>query len=123
MRDHVIRGARGQKAQIVAAGGFMVGREPFDLVGVLGADVDLLVAEYQRGARRLSAAGVEYPDLHAEDSCVPLRGARDIADIDHEMIDRIDPERHGLSSSLQRMARARALHFSPGVALVTTRSR
>src|SRR4051794_24032865 len=45
MRDHIIRRARGEEAEVVAAGGFVVGSEPVDLVGVLRPHVDLLVPE------------------------------------------------------------------------------
>jgi hypothetical protein len=44
-------------------------------------------------------ARIEYSDLHAEDLSVPFRCPRDIGDIDHDMIERVDPELHGLSSS------------------------
>src|ERR1700722_5982512 len=96
MRDHLVGRTRGEKAQIVAARGFMVGGEPFDLVGVARPHVDLLVAEHQRRPRRLAGAGIEHPDLHAEDFLVPLRRARHVGNIDHEMIDRAYLDSHEL---------------------------
>src|SRR3954470_14990013 len=75
MRDDLF-GARGsEKAQIVAARGLMVGGEPFHLVGIARTYVALLVAEHQRGARRLAAAGIEHSYFHAEHVSVPLGGA------------------------------------------------
>src|ERR1700687_1274604 len=97
MRDHLVRRARGEKVQVLAAGGFMVGGEPLDLVGVARPHINLLVAEDKRCPRRLAGAGIEYGDLHAEDLLVPLRGARHIGDVDHEMIEGMDFDRHGLS--------------------------
>ena len=97
MRDHFIRRARGEKAQVVAAGGHMVGGEPVDLVAIDRPHVDLLVAEVQRGPRYPAPAGIEHPDLHAEDFCVPLRRARHISDVDDEMVEGIDLDRHELS--------------------------
>ena len=40
--------------------------------------VDLLVAEHQRGPRRLAVARIEHLDLHAEDLAVPLGRARHV---------------------------------------------
>jgi len=97
MRDHRFRRSGGEKGQIVAAGGFVVGGEPLDLVGVARPHVDFLVAEDQRGPRRLALARIEHPDLHAEDLCVPFGGTRDIGDVDHEMIEGVDFDGHGLS--------------------------
>src|SRR4051812_41505411 len=45
MRDDLLRPGRGEKAQIVAAGGLMVGGEPLHLVGIVRPHIDLLVAE------------------------------------------------------------------------------
>src|SRR5205807_1919931 len=45
MRDHVFRRGRSKKAQIVAAGGLVVGGEPLHFVGVARPHIDLLVAE------------------------------------------------------------------------------
>src|SRR6185437_6166213 len=56
MRHHLIRGASGEKAKIVAADGFMVHREPFDLVGIAWTHIDLLLAEDKRCPRRLARA-------------------------------------------------------------------
>src|SRR4051812_39543149 len=72
MRNHLLWRRRGEKAQIVAARGLEVRSEPLDLVGIARAHIDLLVTEYQRGARRLAAARIEHPDLHAEHLVVPL---------------------------------------------------
>jgi hypothetical protein len=94
MRDHLVRRARGQEAEIVTPCGFVIRREPFDLVGIARPHVDLLVAEQQRGPRRLARARIEYLDLHAEDPAVPLGGTRHVGDIDHEMIERIDLDGH-----------------------------
>src|SRR5882724_5670689 len=107
MRDHLLRRLRGEKAQIVAAGGLMVGREPLRLVGIKWPHIDLLVAEDQRGPGCLAFARIEHPDLHAEDCSIPLRRARHVRNIDHQVIERVDLESHGLSSS-SRLKRASA---------------
>src|SRR5205807_9907022 len=116
-----VRRARGEEAQIVAAGGLMIGGEPLDLVGALGPHVDLLAAEHERGARRLALARIEHLHLHAEDCPVPFGRARDVGDIDHEMIERMDLDRHALS--FRRYAcRAPLPHWPLSILLVTTRS-
>src|SRR3984893_2631026 len=61
MRDHLVRRARREEAEIVAAGGLMIGGEPLHLVGILRSHIDLLVAEYQRGPPGLARAGIEHP--------------------------------------------------------------
>jgi hypothetical protein len=88
MRDHLFRRARCEKAQIVAACGFMVRGEPLDLIGISWPHVDFLVAKDQRRPRRLAVAWIEHLYLHAKYLVVPLGGTRDIADIDNEMIER-----------------------------------
>src|SRR5436305_8345984 len=45
MCDDFVGPGRGEKAQIVAAGGLMVGGEPLHLVGIVRPHIDLLVAE------------------------------------------------------------------------------
>src|SRR2546430_453242 len=100
MRHHLFWRARGQKTQIVAPGGLMVGGEPFHLVGAVGPHIDLLVAEHQGGPRRLARTRIEHPDLHAENGCVPFCGTRDVGNIYHEMIERVDF--HGHASSFRR---------------------
>src|SRR5580704_10053429 len=77
----------------------MVSREPLDLAGVARPDIDFLVAEHQRCAGCPAGTGVEHPDLHAEDFSVPFGRARHVGDIDDEMIERVDLDRHVLSSS------------------------
>src|SRR5262249_39982754 len=47
MRDHLVRRTRSEEAKIVAAGGFVIGGEPLDLVGTFRPNVDLLGAEHQ----------------------------------------------------------------------------
>src|SRR4030088_1533553 len=84
MRDHLVRRARGEKAQIVTACGFMIRGEPLDLVGIARPHVDFLVAEDQRCPGGLAGARIEHGDLHAEDPLVPLRRARHVGHIDHE---------------------------------------
>src|SRR6201992_1004275 len=96
MRNNLIRCALREEAEIVAAGCFVIRGEPLHLVGAARPDVDLLIAEQERGSRRLARAGVEHLDLHAEDLAVPLGGSRDVGDIDHEMVERVDFDRHGL---------------------------
>src|SRR5258708_27341414 len=66
MRHHLFRRAGGEKAQIVAARGFMIRREPLDLVGIAWPHIDLLMAEHQRRPWRLARTRIENPDLHAE---------------------------------------------------------
>src|SRR5947207_15978765 len=118
MRDHLIRRARGQKAEVVAAGHFMVRSQPFDLVGIARPHIDFLIAEHQRGPFRFAVAGIEYLDLHAENLSVPLRCPRDIGDIDHDMIESADLYLHGLSSSSR--VYAYFSRWSPGAMIVTT---
>src|SRR6266566_2059007 len=107
MRDYLFRRARGEKAQIVTPRGFMVRGEPLDLVGTKRSHIDFLVAEDQRGPRRLAGTRIEYPDLHAEDFPIPLGGARHVGDIDDEMIERVNLDRHALSFRRGRGADAR----------------
>src|SRR4051794_37112012 len=97
MRDHLVRGACGQKAQIVTACGLVVGGEPLDLVGAARPHVDLLIAEHQRGSRCLARTGIEYADLHAEDGAIPFGGARHVGDVDHEMVEGVHLDGHDLS--------------------------
>src|ERR1700733_540313 len=120
MRDHLFRRRGGEKAQIVTAGGFMVRREPLGLVGVAWPHIDFLVAENQRRPGRVAVAGIEQPDLHAEYLPIPLGGTRDIGDIDHQMIERVDLDRHGLS--LRRGVDAGVAHGRRRGLLVTTRA-
>ena len=47
--------------------------------------------------QRLSVARIEHFDVHAEDFSIPFRGTRHVGDVDHEMIERMDFDRHGLS--------------------------
>jgi hypothetical protein len=47
--------------------------------------------------RRFAATGVEHLDFHAENLAVPLRCHRDIGDVDHEMIEGVNLDRHALS--------------------------
>src|SRR5215207_3093130 len=75
----------------------MVGGEPLDLVGAARPHIDFLVAEHQRGPRRLARAGIEHLDLHAENLPVPLGGTRHVGHIDDEMVERVNPDRHALS--------------------------
>src|SRR4051794_18668271 len=97
MRDHRCGGRPGKKAEIVTARGLVVGGEPFDLVGVARPHIDLLAAEYQRGARRPATARIEYCYLHAEYLAIPRRRTRDVRDIDDEVIEGMDLDGHGLS--------------------------
>src|SRR3954471_1725792 len=113
MRDDVFGGTRGEKAQIVAPCGLMVGGKPPELVSPDRSHVDFLVTEHQRGTARLTLARVEHADLHAEDCSVPFRGARDVADIDDEMIDRAYLDRHELILWSRLVARLRYWPLSP----------
>src|SRR5215831_3876619 len=104
----------------------MVGGEPLDLIGILGPHIDLLIAEHQRRAR-LALAWIEHLHLHAEYRPVPFGGPRDVGDVDHEVIESMNFDRH--SSSFRRDAilsprrgAARAPHWPPAAKLVTTRS-
>ena len=72
----------------------MVRGEPLGLVGIARPDVDLLVTELKRSPRRFAAAGLEQLDFHAKYLAIPLRGARDIGDVDHEMIEAFNLDRH-----------------------------
>src|SRR3954463_4831509 len=95
---HPLGGTRGgEEAQILAAGGLVVRGEPLHLVGIARPDVDLLVTELQRSPRRFAAAGVEHLDFHAENLAVPRGGHCDVRDVDHEMIEGFDLDRHALS--------------------------
>src|SRR5438105_4857038 len=96
MRDDVFGGTCGEKAQIVAPCRLMVGGKPPELVSPDRSHVDFLVAEHQRGTPCLTLTRVEHTDLHAEDFSVPFRGARDVAYIDDEMIDRAYLDSHEL---------------------------
>src|SRR3954451_11952968 len=96
MRDDLFRGTRAEKAQIVTPCGLMVGGKPRELVSPDRSHVDFLFAEHQRGTRRLALPRVEHADLHAKDFSVPFRGARDVANIDDEMIDRAYLDGHEL---------------------------
>src|SRR5215475_12870356 len=78
MRDHLLGTACGEKAQILAARRFMVGGEPFGLVGTLWPHIDLLVAEHQRCPLRLSLSGIEHHSLHAEGFLVPRDRTRNV---------------------------------------------
>src|SRR6202022_3242609 len=98
----------------------MVRGEPLDLVGVARPYIDFLVAEDQRCPGRLALARVEHLDLHAEDFSVPFGGARHVRDIDHEMIERVDFERHGLSFGRGSMCICRTWPYHS--LFVTTRS-
>src|SRR4051812_4076937 len=97
MRHHLVRRGGGQEAQILAAGGLVVRGEPFHLVGIARPDVDLLVTELKGSPRRFAAAGVEHLDFHAQDLAIPLGGNSDLGDVDHEMIESFDLDRHALS--------------------------
>src|SRR5450631_2100949 len=97
MRQHLFRRAGGEKAQIVAAGGFMIRSEPLDLVRIPRPHIDLLIAEHQRRPWRFARARIEHPDLHAEDFLVPLRGIGHVGDVDDDMIERVDLDSHALS--------------------------
>src|ERR1700683_2906313 len=77
----------------------MIGREPLDLAGVARPHIDFLVAEHQGGAGSPAGPRVEHLDLHAEDFSVPLGRARHVSDIDDEMVERMDLDRHVLSLS------------------------
>src|SRR5687768_1558757 len=59
VRNHLVRRARGEKAQIVAAGGLVIRGEPLDLVSAARPHIDLLVAERQRCPRGLARARIE----------------------------------------------------------------
>src|SRR5450631_2780542 len=120
MRDHLFRCGRGEKAQIVTAGGFMVGSEPLDLVGVARPHIDLLVAEGQRGPGRTAVARIEHLDLHVEYLPIPLGGTCDVRDIDHQMIERVDLDRHGLS--FRRGSMCGVPHGPHRALVVTTRA-
>jgi len=61
MGDDVRRGGRGDEAEIAGAGRGIGGGDPFVLVGVGRAEVELLAAELQRGA----VVGAEILTLHA----------------------------------------------------------
>src|SRR5450759_2321364 len=98
----------------------MVGGEPLDLVGAARPHVDLPVAEHQRRARRFARAGIEHLDLHAEDFLVPLGGTRHIADIDHEMIELGNLDRHELI--LWSRFNARVRYWPYHALFVTTRA-
>src|SRR3954469_6844717 len=97
MRHHLVGAGGGEEAQILAAGGLVVRGEPLHLVGIARPDVDLLVTELQRSPRRFAAAGLEHLDFHAENLAVPLGGHCDVRDVDHEMIESFDLDRHVLS--------------------------
>src|ERR1700734_2708243 len=75
----------------------MIRGEPLTRVGLARPHVDFLVAENQRRPFCLARARIEYPDLHAEYLAIPLAGARHVGDIDDDVIERIDLDRHGLS--------------------------
>src|SRR5947199_370763 len=71
MRDDFSERQLGDKAQIAGAWGRLVGDQPRDVVG--GMQVDLLLAEAQRGAPL-----TEGDDLHPEHPCIKGAGALDI---------------------------------------------
>jgi hypothetical protein len=72
----------------------MVRGEPLHLVGIALSDVDPLVTEFKESPRRLAAAGIEHLDIHAENLAVPRSTCRDVADIDDEMIQGMNLDRH-----------------------------
>src|SRR5579872_3599846 len=85
----------------------MIGGEPLDLVGDARPHIDLLNTEHQRRPDRLAMAGIEHSHLHPEHLLIPIDGARHVGDIDHDMIERVDLDRHGQFFRLGRPADAK----------------
>src|SRR5262249_8352052 len=108
MLDDLIRRRVGQETQVLAAGGFVVGREPILLARRNWTEVDLLMAESHRGPRRLAGLGGSVLAGPAKHPSVSWGGGLEVRDLDDQMVQRLPRQWHtGLSLSWGQRARRR----------------
>src|ERR1700722_10220736 len=94
MLDDLIRRRVGEEAQVLAAGGFVVGGEPIFLARGDRTQVDLLTAEMHRGPRRLSRSGRDVFTGHAKHPRVPFGRGVYVRNLDDQMIQRLYGQGH-----------------------------
>src|ERR1700722_17336392 len=85
MANDLVRRRVGEKAQILAARGFVISREPILLARGDWAEVDLLAAEFHLGPRRLARRWRNILARHAEHALIPPGRDLEIGNLDDQM--------------------------------------